>query len=157
MEQVTSVFIADSAEDFCIGLSAALQRDQGFQVVGTANDGEQAIRLITERKPDVLVLDLMLSKQDGIAVLKAIAGMDRKPVTLATSGFVTEYVSSAVANLGVRYLMLKPCDITALVERLEEIRGGESTRRPEKRLPDKTGIETMVTGIIHEIGVPAHI
>ena len=157
MEQVTSVFIADSAEDFCIGLSAALQRNQGFQVVGTANDGEQAIRLITERKPDVLVLDLMLSKQDGIAVLKAIAGMDRKPVTLATSGFVTEYVSSAVANLGVRYLMLKPCDMTALVERLEEIRGGESTRRPEKRRPDKTGIETMVTGIIHEIGVPAHI
>ena len=157
MEQITSVFIADSAEDFCIGLSAALQRSEGFQVVGTANDGEQAIRLITERKPDVLVLDLMLSKQDGIAVLKAIAGMDRKPVTLATSGFVTEYVSSAVANLGVRYLMLKPCDITALVERLEEIRGGESTRRPEKRRPDKTGIETMVTGIIHEIGVPAHI
>ena len=157
MEQVTSVFIADSAEDFCIGLSAALQRSEGFQVVGTANDGEQAIRLITERKPDVLVLDLMLSKQDGIAVLKAIAGMDRKPVTLATSGFVTDYVSSAVANLGVRYLMLKPCDTTALVERLEEIRGGESTRRPEKRRPDKTGIETMVTGIIHEIGVPAHI
>ena len=157
MEQVTSVFIADSAEDFCIGLSAALQRDQGFQVVGTANDGEQAIRLIAERKPDVLVLDLMLSKQDGIAVLKSMAGMERKPVTLATSGFVTEYVSSAAANLGVRYLMQKPCDMTALVERLEEIRGGENTRSPEKRRPDKNGIETMVTGIIHEIGVPAHI
>ena len=70
---------------------------------------------------------------------------------------MTEYVSSAAANLGVRYLMLKPCDMGALVERLEEIRGGESTRHPEKRRPDKTGIETMVTGIIHEIGVPAHI
>ena len=51
MEQVTSVFIADSAEDFCLGLSAALQRSEGFQVVGTANDGEQAIRLIAEKKP----------------------------------------------------------------------------------------------------------
>ena len=157
MEQVTSVFIADSAEDFCLGLSAALQRSDGFQVVGTASDGEQAIRMIAEKKPDVLVLDLMLSKQDGIAVLKAIAGMDKKPVTLATSGFVTEYVASAAANLGVRYLMLKPCDTTALVERLEEIRGGESLRSNDKRRPDKTGIETMVTGIIHEIGVPAHI
>ena len=157
MEHVTSVFIADSGEDFCIGLSNALQRSDGFQVIGTANDGEQAIRLIGERKPDVLVLDLMLSKQDGIAVLKAIAGMDHKPITLATSGFVTEYVSSAAANLGVRYLMLKPCDMTALVERLEEIRGGESLRNSGKRRPDKTGIETMVTGIIHEIGVPAHI
>lgn len=157
MEHVTTVFIADSAEDFCTGLIAALQRADGFQVVGTANDGEQAIRMIAERKPDVLVLDLMLSKQDGISVLKAISGMEHRPVTLATSGFVTEYVSSTAANLGVRYLMLKPCDMTSLVERLEEIRGGESLRYPAPRRADKTSIETMVTGIIHEIGVPAHI
>ena len=157
MEHATQVFIADSGEDFCTGLTAALQRAGGFQVVGTANDGEQAIRLIQERKPEVLVLDLMLSKQDGISVLKNIAGMDRKPITLATSAFVTEYVSAAAANLGVRYLMLKPCDMTALVERLEEIRGGENLRLADKRRPDKNSIENMVTGIIHEIGVPAHI
>ena len=157
MEHATTVLIADSAEDFCNALAAALQRAEGFQVVGTAADGEQAIRLIGERKPDVLVLDLMLSKQDGISVLKAISGMDRRPVTLATSAFLTEYVSSAAANLGVRYLMLKPCDMTALVERLEEIRGGESLRYPAPRRADKTSIESMVTSIIHEIGVPAHI
>ncbi|MGN1027391.1 MAG: sporulation transcription factor Spo0A [Faecousia sp.] len=157
MEHATTVFIADSAEDFCTGLIAALQRSDGFQVVGTANDGEQAIRQILDRKPDVLVLDLMLSKQDGISVLKAISGMERRPVTLATSAFVTEYVSTSAANLGVRYLMLKPCDMTALVERLEEIRGGESLRTSAPRRPDKTSIEAMVTSIIHEIGVPAHI
>ena len=157
MEHATTVLIADSAEDFCSGLTAALQRSEGFQVVGTAGDGEQAIRMIGERKPDVLVLDLMLSKQDGISVLKAISGMERRPVTLATSAFLTEYVSSAAASLGVRYLMLKPCDMAALVERLEEIRGGESLRYPAPRRADKTSIETMVTGIIHEIGVPAHI
>ena len=157
MEHATTVLIADSAEDFCNTLAAALQRSEGFQVVGTAGDGEQAIRMIGERKPDVLVLDLMLSKQDGISVLKAISGMERRPVTLATSAFLTEYVSSAAASLGVRYLMLKPCDMTALVERLEEIRGGESLRYPAPRRADKTSIETMVTGIIHEIGVPAHI
>ena len=156
MEHVTSVFIADSAEEFCAGLSGALQHSGGFQVVGTANDGEQAIRMITERKPEVLVLDLMLSKQDGISVLKTIANMDRRPITLATSGFITEYVANTAANLGVRYLMLKPCDMTALVERLQEIRGGESLRSPIRRT-DKTSIETMVTSIIHEIGVPAHI
>ena len=157
MEHATTVFIADSAEDFCTGLIAALQRSDGFQVVGTANDGEQAIRQILDRKPDVLVLDLMLSKQDGISVLKAISGMERRPVTLATSAFVTEYVSTSAANLGVRYLMLKPCDMTALVERLEEIRGGESLRMSVPRRPDKNSIEAMVTSIIHEIGVPAHI
>ena len=71
MEHQTTVLIADSSEEFCAGLTAALQRTERFQVVGTANDGEQAIRLIGEKKPDVLVLDLMLSKQDGISVLKA--------------------------------------------------------------------------------------
>ena len=108
MEQLTKVFIADSAEDFCNGLTAALQRTGGFQVVGTASDGEQAIRLIPERKPEILVLDLMLSKQDGISVLKSLQSQDRRPITLATTAFVTEYVSAAAANLGVRYLMLKP-------------------------------------------------
>ena len=156
MEQATSIFIADSTEEFCSSLIAQLQRIGGFQIVGTANDGEQAIRMITEKKPDILVLDLMLSKQDGISVLKAIERMERKPITLATSGFVTEYVATATANLGVRYLMLKPCDMTAVAERLEEIRGGESLRMNVRRT-DKNSIETMVTGIIHEIGVPAHI
>ena len=157
MEHVTSVFIADSAEDFCTGLTGALQRAGGFLVVGTANDGEQAIRMIQEKRPEVLVLDLMLSKRDGIAVLKNINSMERRPAVLATSAFVTEYVSTAAAGLGVRYLMLKPCDMTALVERLEEIRGGENPRQPALRRSDKHSIETLVTGIIHEIGVPAHI
>ena len=157
MEHAATVLIADSAEEFCSSLTAALQRAEGFQVVGTATDGEQAIRMIGERKPEILVLDLMLSKQDGFSVLKAIAGMERRPVTLATSAFVTEYVSGAAASLGVRYLMLKPCDMNALVDRLEEIRGGESPRSLPARRTDKNSIESMVTGIIHEIGVPAHI
>ena len=156
MEHATSIFIADSTEEFCSSLIAQLQRVGGFQIAGTANDGDTAIRMITERKPDILVLDLMLSKQDGISVLKALDRMERKPITLATSGFVTEYVANAAANLGVRYLMLKPCDMTAVAERLEEIRDGESLRAPIRRT-DKTSIETLVTGIIHEIGVPAHI
>ena len=54
-------------------------------------------------------------------------------------------------------MMLKPCDMSALTERLEEIRGGESLRRTTSRPLSQTSIETMVTGIIHEIGVPAHI
>ena len=157
MDKRTTVFIADNTEDFCTGLIDALAKSEGFQVLGTANDGEQAIARIAQLKPDVLVLDLMLSKRDGIGVLKAISAMDKRPVTLATSGFVTDYVASAAANLGARYLMLKPCDMTALVERLEEIRGGENLRKTSSRRPEKTNIETMVTSIIHEIGVPAHI
>ncbi len=157
MEHTTTVLIADSAEDFCTGLANALQRADGFQVVGTAQDGDQAVRMITEKRPQVLVLDMMLPKKDGIGVLKAIAGLERKPIVLATSAFMTEYVSASAASLGVRYMMLKPCDANALVERLEEIRSGENLRLPTQRRNDKLSIESMVTGIIHEIGVPAHI
>jgi len=157
MEHAATIFIADGAEDFCTGLTAVLQRSGGFQVVGTANDGEQAIRSVVQLKPEILVLDLMLSKQDGISVLKSISGMERRPIVLATSCFVSDYVSNTVGNLGLRNLMTRSGDMTALVERLEEIRGGESLRISAVRRMDKSNIESIVTGIIHEIGVPAHI
>ena len=157
MDNYSTVIIADNTEEFCSGLTSALQRAGGFQVLGTANDGEQAVRMVTERKPEILVLDMMLAKRDGIGVLKMLSSMEHKPVVLATSGFITEYVAAAAANLGVRYLMLKPCDMGALVERLEEIRGDQNPPREQPRSSGKPNIETMVTGIIHEIGVPAHI
>ena len=156
MDNQTTVMIADNAEEFCTGLTAALQRTEGFRVVGTANEGEQAVRMIGEKQPQILVLDMMLAKRDGISVLKAISTMEQRPVVLATSGFITEYVAQAAANLGVQYLMLKPCDMTALTERLEEMRGGQE-RKQQSRPSGKPSIEAMVTSSIHEIGVPAHI
>ena len=157
MDHPTTVIIADNSEEFCSALSETLHRTGRFVVTGTALDGEQALRVIAEQKPDVLVLDLMLAKRDGISVLKELAAQDLKPAILATSGFITDFVASAAAGLGAKYLMLKPCDMTALVERLEEIRGGENQRAPLSRRSSKQSIESMVTGIIHEIGVPAHI
>ena len=157
MDKRTSVLIADNSEEFCSALCSELQRSDLFQVIGVANDGEQASRLLEERRPDVLVLDLMLSKKDGLSILKSLTAGDYRPAILATSGFVTDYVASAAASLGVSYLILKPCDMQALVDRLEEIRGGESQRSIQLRKPTPSSIEAMVTGIIHEIGVPAHI
>ncbi len=155
MENLTTVFIADSTEEFCSHLTAALDSVGGFRVIGTANDGETALRRITDLRPQVLVLDLMLPKKDGISILKSLQGLDKKPITLVTSGFVTDYVASAAVNLGARYLMMKPCEMQVLVERLEEIRGSSNALPLRKNA--KAGIETMVTSIIHEIGVPAHI
>lgn len=157
MEKMTTVFIADSTEEFCTHLSSILQRSDKFRVVGCANDGEQTMRRVTELKPQILVLDLMLSKRDGISILKALSTAEHKPAVLVTSGFITEFVAATAAGLGARYLMLKPCDMQALVERLEEIRGGEAQKNTAIHRNDKRDIEAMVTGIIHEIGVPAHI
>ena len=153
MDNLTTVVIADNSQDFCGILTSALEKSGHFRVLGTANDGETALQLIRERKPQMVVLDLMLPKKDGLAILKALP--DPKPVVLATSCFVSDYVSNAAGSLGVRYLMVKPFDLEALTERMEEFRK-VPTIRPLKR-PGNQSIESLVTGIIHEIGVPAHI
>ncbi len=157
MDKRTSVLIADNSEEFCTSLSAALQRTDRFTVAGTANDGELAGRLLEERRPDILVLDLMLAKKDGLSLLKSISGWDRRPAVVATSGFMTDFVASAAASLGVAYLMLKPCDTGALVDRLEELCFDAGRPAPPRRMTQPQSIEALVTGIIHEIGVPAHI
>lgn len=159
MEAQIKVLIADSSEEFSCRLKETLRGNEAYEVVATVTDGEQALEQVRRLQPDILVLDLMLAKRDGISVLKAMSGMERKPLVLATSGFWTEYVGTTAANLGVRYLMLKPCDMTALVERLDEIRMAEKNKKPApvRRAQPEVNIETMVTNIIHEIGVPAHI
>lgn len=159
MEAQIKVLIADSSEEFSCRLKETLRGNEAYEVVATVNDGEQALEQVKRLQPDILVLDLMLAKRDGISVLKAMNNLDRKPLVLATSGFWTEYVGTTAANLGVRYLMLKPCDMTALVERLDEIRMAEKNKKPVpvRRVQPEVNIETMVTNIIHEIGVPAHI
>ena len=156
MDKRTSILIADNSEEFCGSLSTALQRTERFNLVGTACDGEQAMQLLEERKPDILVLDLMLAKKDGLRILKSMTGWERRPAVVATSGVMTDYVASAAAGLGVAYLILKPCDMEALVDRLEELRGDTGRSIPVRRAPGQS-IEALVTGIIHEIGVPAHI
>ncbi len=155
MDKRTSVLIADNSEDFCNTLSGALQRTERFTVAGIASDGEQAMQLLEERRPDILVLDLMLPKKDGLSLLKAMAPWERRPAVVATSGFVTDYVASAAAGLGVAYLILKPCDMEALVDRLDELRAERTI--PLRKPASQQSIEALVTGIIHEIGVPAHI
>ena len=153
----TTVLIADNSEEFCATLRSALQKAGGFQVIATATDGEQAARLLAQHQPQIAVLDMMLPKKDGIELLKGIERMERKCAVLATSGFVTDFLASALSNLGVRYLMQKPCDTEALVDRLQDIRTSGARQSSQPRRSDKASIESMVTGIIHEIGVPAHI
>ena len=157
MDNRPTVLITDNSEEFCTTLTAVLQKTNNFQVIGSTTDGEQALRMISQHKPEILVLDLMLPKRDGLSILKALSSAERKPSVLATSGFVTEFVGAAAANLGVKYLMQKPCDPEEVADRLEEFRAIPTLKAFQARGKDASSIESMVTGIIHEIGVPAHI
>jgi len=157
MDNRVKILLADGNEEFCEHLKKALEQNPGLEVVGVAADGVQAVELLTARQPDVLVMDLMLAKLDGISVLKRAHAMEKKPAALVLTGFMTEYVGTMAASLGVQYFMSKPCDFEAVARRIDEITtAANQQRRPAARRPDAS-IEAMVTSIIHEIGVPAHI
>ena len=76
MEKRTTVLVADGSEEFCAQLSKALQNG-GYQVVGTATDGQSALEQLKAVEPDVLIMDLMLPKMDGVTVLKSMSQKKR--------------------------------------------------------------------------------
>ena len=156
MDTRLSVLIADGNEDFSEHLKETIQNG-GYEVTGIAGDGLQAVELLEKLQPDVLILDLTLSKLDGMGVLKAIGTMQKKPAVLVTGNFITEYISAMLGSYGVQYFMLKPYNFRVLIERLGEIRDSLAAKNGQKPVRDNANIEAMVTSIIHEIGVPAHI
>ena len=154
MEHRMKVLIADGNEEFGFHLKKALEQLQTFEVVGVANDGLLASELLTSKQPDLLIVDLMLTKLDGIAVLKRANELPVRPVSLVMTSFMTEYIGSMAASLGVQYFMTKPCELNMVVERVQEITTVDSPFTNKKK---DANVEAMVTSIIHEIGVPAHI
>ena len=82
MENRVKILIADGNEEFCAHVKRRLEQVSGYEIVGTAADGQRAVELMRAAKPDVLVLDLMLSKLDGITVLKRAREMDKPPAAL---------------------------------------------------------------------------
>ena len=155
MEKMYRVLLANSSEDFSTRLTSVLQQSQHYTVVGTASDGVRAIELLREVQPEILVVDTMLPQADGIAVLKAAGALEHKPMLLVLADFMTEFVSSLLVSMGVQYVLLKPCTARSVLERLDEMRS-TLTKSPLVRNRE-ANVVAMVTSMIHEIGVPAHI
>ncbi len=157
MDNHIKIVIADAGEEFCARLKAVLEQNPAYEVVGVAADGPKAVELLHTKNPDVLILDLMLPKLDGISVLKRARTMPTPPLALVLTGFMTEYVASMADGLGVRYFMSKPCELTAVSERVREIMQAERAAKSGAGVRNEANVEAMITSIIHEIGVPAHI
>jgi two-component system response regulator (stage 0 sporulation protein A) len=165
METKTCVLIADPSEDQRMLLSDVLQQEEDLEVAGTAPDGMETLALITELNPDVVLLELVLPKLDGLGVLRKLPETGRRPTVIVVSGFVNEQVVSEASELGAAYFMPKPCDTPALLNRIRQLsrsRAGKppSILRPNTGTPmarQEESLEAVVTEVIHEIGVPAHI
>ena len=157
MDNRVKILIADGNEEFCEHLKKTFEQTYGYEVVGIATDGEAASALLAASSPDVMIIDLMLTKIDGISLLKQAHSMEKQPLSLMLSGFMTEYVASMASSFNVQYFMNKPCSHDSVAERVHEILGLESQLRAIAPRKVEMNVEAMVTSIIHEIGVPAHI
>ena len=155
MESQIKILLVDANETFASQLASVLGQNPAFDVVGAVNDGECAVELLHREQPDVLIMDLLLPKLDGISVLKEASSLPKPPLGLVLTGFLTDYAAQAAEKLGVRYFISKPCNLQMVAERVMEIVAAE--RADKKPFRQEAQVEALVTSIIHEIGVPAHV
>lgn len=143
------LLIAEGNEEFRLALADALQ---GAYHVRSCRDGKEALELLQSFRPDVLVLDLMLPELDGISLLQNAADSGIRPMVLAITRFVNDYVLEAADRLGVGYLMVKPCDVRATVARIGDL--SQRLRRPLVTHPDS---RTFVSNLLLGLGIPTKL
>ena len=162
METKSRVVIADSGEDFRFLMADTISSEEDMAVVGTAGDGIETLALIEQKHPNVIVMDLVLTKLDGFGVLQKLSQMNQRPAVIVVSGFFNDHVVQEAAELGAYYFMPKPCDVPALLSRIRQVTASNRTSSNSKQQGVDTyrrqdNLEAVVTEVIHEIGVPAHI
>lgn len=129
--------------------SAMLVRHlQGAYQIRTASEGRQTLDVILSYRPDILVLDMMLPGLDGISILQAAAAAGVRPMVLATTRFASDYVLETLSRLGVGYLMMKPCDVKATVNRIADL--SQQLRAPVLAHPDP---RTAASNLVLNMGV----
>lgn len=112
------LLLVDPSVEFCMALKELLGDAYQLQV---CHDGYQACNLLLSFRPDVLVMDLALPGMDGIAVLKNAVSHAHRPAVLVTTRFVSSYIEAAMESLGVDYVMVKPCDMCVLTDRIHDM------------------------------------
>ena len=164
MESSIRILIADASEDFRDALADAINAEEDLQLVGAADSGQEALSLIDSLSPDVLVTDLVLTHLDGLGLLSALSDRDNPPAAIVMSSLFNDAVVTACSEFGASYFMLKPLDYGALFTRVRQIaahrRGASQPGTQGLSIASQQkepSLEAMVTEIIHEIGVPAHI
>ena len=167
-EKVTKkirVLIADDNREYVDVLCSYMKQESLIEIVGCAYDGIEAVNLMRMTDPDILILDMVMPNLDGIGVLERMRNLHLKkePKILVVSAVLSDSLAAKTISLGAQYFMLKPVDFNVLINRIvmfakeDEQNVKELLPRDKGSNSNSTDIETMVTKIIHEIGIPAHI
>ena len=164
-----NVAIADDNEKMVEILGRMIEEDKDLTLVGKARNGEEICNIIREKEPDVVVLDIIMPKMDGLTVMEKCSNdhnIRKHPAFIIVSAVGQERITEDAFNLGADYYMLKPFDNQVLLNRIKHSRRGTERRmrepvhqvaREETASYGTHNLEADVTNIIHEIGVPAHI
>ena len=167
-----SVAIVDDNPIVLRTLEELLKKENDLELVGKAGNGEDAIRMIQRTSPDVVLLDLIMPKIDGIAVVERVRKESRNkkiPAFIVLSSAGGEEIAEEAFRVGVNYYLMKPFDRQTLLNRIHRI--GAHAASPMRELNAHTEpkpavdrvsymaehLETDVTKLLQEVGTPAHI
>lgn len=168
-----NVVIVDDNKEFCNILNDYLSAEESIRISGIAYDGVAALKLVEEKRPDLIVLDIIMPRLDGIGVLESLAAMklNPQPKVIILSAVGQDQITQRAISLGAEYYVVKPFDMKMFINRIKQIysetHGWEHIQtassnliktEPADVIPDKSsGLEQQITDIIHKIGIPAHI
>ena len=147
--EVRKLLIAEGTEELGLALAEVLS---GVYQVRICREGHEALELMRSFAPDLVILDLMLPGLDGISILKRAADEGVRPQVLATTRLLSDYVSEQIGELEVGYLMQKPCDLTATVDRISDL-----SRRIRQPAPVRPDPRNQISNILISLSMPTKL
>ena len=167
-----NIAIADDNPQTLSLLGEILEQEEGFHVVGRAENGEDAYNMIVKTRPDVVLLDIIMPRLDGISVMERVrkqSGLEKMPSFIMVTAASSESVTSEAFAKGANYYIMKPFSRDTVVDKVRRLGRGEDVReiplagvRKVKPYLNREeymaqNLEQDVTQMLHEIGIPAHI
>lgn len=153
------VYIVDSNSDYRYVCADNLRKN-GIDVVGDSADGTEALREISRFRPDVILVDLWIAGLDTHCLMSEVNKIDSdyKPDFLLVTGINNRRLIEETINLGARGCIIKPFDYSSLVFKINQVIDKSQCDLLYKDDTDNDfELETQVTQIIHQVGIPAHI
>ena len=158
MEQAIKILIADENSDFRVSCKDNLER-LGFRAIEFVSNGEDVENKIRFSRPDVVIIDAWLSKADCVKIISRVKDMTTPPSFIVVSVVNNANIFAEATEAGAEYCLVKPLDYLSLKERIIRITSQKHSNAGKSHIVKATSadMETQITKIIHQIGVPAHI